>query len=69
MGMMFEFSSKHTPDHIDIEIAWENAKALGVFPKRMPRGGYGYEYIGNNGKGSDQFKNIRTQKIMLVPIL
>lgn len=65
MGMMLD---KHTPDYHDIGIAWDNAISKGIFSAKMPMGGYGYEYIGNNGKGFDKFRNLKTKEIMLVPI-
>ena len=66
MGMMY---SGHRHDHIDIEIAWDNAIAQGRFPKRMPKGGYGWTYIGK-WKGEDAFRNNHNpSRIRLVPIL
>ena len=66
MGMMY---GGHRHDHIDIEIAWDNAKAKGVFPKRMPAGGYGWHWNGTDGKGNDIFQNdYNSSRIRLVPM-
>jgi hypothetical protein len=48
----------HKEDYHDIETAWDNARAIGMFPKAMPRGGYGWTYVGRWGN-KDVFQNIR----------